>query len=143
MKYLAFLALLFVQLSCAVDNPEASNHVADFEERIKVYEYYISNTAASTLDFSKGYGELYDALDKELNIAYSSLMSKLNEEEKQLLKSSQRRWIKYRDAEYEFIATSITRDKFGSSAVISKGEYRTALLKARVTELLWYLNKHS
>lgn len=143
MKYLAFLALLFVQLSCAVDNPEAPNYVANFETRIKVYEDYISNTAANTLEFSKGYGELYDALDKELNVAYSSLMSKLNEEEKQLLKSSQRRWIKYRDAEYEFIATSITRDKFGSSAVISKGDYRTALLKARVTELLWYLNKHS
>ena len=74
MKYLSILILMITQLSCAVDNPEAPNYVAEFESRIKVYEDYISKTAATTLEFSTGYGDLYTALDTELNSAYLSLI---------------------------------------------------------------------
>ena len=143
MKYLSILILMITQLSCAVDNPEAPNYVAEFESRIKVYEDYISKTAATTLEFSTGCGDHYTALDTELNSAYKQLMLNLGEEEKQSLKASQRQWIKYRDAEFKFIEKAITRDKFGSSFILSAGSHRTTLLKSRVKELLWYLNKHS
>ena len=136
MKYLSILILMITQLSCAVDNPEAPNYVAEFESRIKVYEDYISKTAATTLEFSTGYGDLYTALDTELNSAYKQLMLNLGEEEKQSLKASQRQWIKYRDAEFKFIEKAITRDKFGSSFILSAGSHRTTLLKSRVKEFV-------
>lgn len=140
MKHIVvILALLFTQLSFAVNAP--TNHVAEFESRIKVYEDFISKKATTTLDFSDGYRDLYTALDKELNNTYKMLMSQLNKSEKKTLKQSQRQWIKYRDAEFKFIEKTITRDQFGSSFILLAGKQRTAILKARVMALLWYLNE--
>jgi uncharacterized protein YecT (DUF1311 family) len=143
MKYILLILLSLSQLSHGVDNPEAPNFVAEFESRIKLKENYIEKTAQTTIEYIEGYGEIYSALDKELNNAYGNLIKKLSDHEKGLLKKSQRQWIKYRDAEFDFIADTITRAKFGSSSVMTVGSRRNAVLKARVIQLYRYLNKHS
>ena len=137
------LSAILSQLTWAIDNPDTPDYVAQFESRIEIHEDYIANKASTTVDFGRGYGELYNALDKELNIAYKQLLATLSKPDQESLRASQRQWLKYRDAEYEFIGSSITRDKFGSSAVMSAGAHRTSVLKARVIELLWYLKLHS
>ena len=147
MKYVTLFAIIVLsatltKLTWAIDNPDTPDYVAQFESRIKVHEDYIDK-ASTTVDFGRGYGELCAALDKELNTAYKQLLSKLSEPEQKSLRDSQRQWLKYRDAEYKFISDSITRDKFGSSAVMSAGAYKTSLVKARVIELLWYLKQYS
>lgn len=77
------------------------NTVEEFEEYIRIYEQ-------ECLD--NGYGGTgsipcfvsYELWDKELNIYYEKLMSKLNPNEKELLKNSQRKWIESRDLTIKF-----------------------------------------
>ena len=77
-------------------------------------------------------------LDKELNQAYSLLMAKLPPARQAELKTAQRHWIAFRDAEFELIKNNWTRENFGSSAGMSQGAYRCSLIKNRVIQLLYY-----
>ncbi|SNY79415.1 lysozyme inhibitor LprI family protein [Enterobacter sp. CC120223-11] len=47
----------------------------------------------------------YKAADKKLNEAYATVMKRLPEEHKGLLKTAQQKWIALRDADCEFIAS--------------------------------------
>jgi len=140
MKYLLLLILaVSINTSWALDNPDAPDYVAEFGARILPLENYVHEHASTTDDYVKGYSELHDALDKELNIAYKALMDKLPAASKAKLSASQKEWIKFRDAEFEFLSENFSRSNFGSSYVISAGQYRTSIVKTRVIELLWYL----
>ena len=137
MKYLISV-LLFVSSSLfAIDNPDAPDRVGEFEKRIAQYEQKINNST-TTSEFRKHFYQLELALDKELNAAYKILINNLDDKSKEKLKRSQRQWIKYRDAEFEFIATNWTRENFGTSSALSRGSYRTSFIKDRVVRLLQY-----
>lgn len=65
--------------------------------------------ALAPLSFSQTTGELkqdaaraYAVSDKAMNEAYTQLMAVLNEEGKTRLKTAQRAWIAYRDAQASF-----------------------------------------
>jgi uncharacterized protein YecT (DUF1311 family) len=49
-------------------------------------------------------GKEYQAADTELNQIYRKLVSMLDDEEKSQLKGAQNAWLKYRDANCEFVA---------------------------------------
>jgi len=137
MKYI-LLVLSFISCSSfAIDNPDAPDRIAEFESRIQVYENKIDN-ATSTLEFVDDYYAYEQALDKELNIAYKLLSSKLDATSKALLKKSQIQWIKYRDNEFDFIIENWNRESSGSSFIISRGVYKTEFIKSRVIKLLQY-----
>lgn len=55
---------------------------------------------------------------------------------------SQRQWRRYRDAEFRFIDRNWTQTQFGTSAALSRGAYRTAIVKERITELIQYLKNY-
>lgn len=50
------------------------------------------------------WGKEYKAADARLNEAYKQLAAKLNDEEKAELKNAQLAWLKYRDANCDFVA---------------------------------------
>ena len=50
------------------------------------------------------WGKEYKAADTKLNKTYQDFMSKLDEAEKAQLKNAQLAWLKYRDANCEFVA---------------------------------------
>lgn len=141
---------LFIVLVCclntswvwAIDTPDAPDYVAEFEARIAPLEEFIRTQAKTTLDFSKGYSDLERALDRELNKAYKKLMGKLPEANKNAIRESQTQWIKFRDLEFAFLTQNFNRENFGSSAVISRGSYRTSIIKSRVKALLHYLKNY-
>ena len=143
MKHIILFLSFFVTSAWAVDNPDAPDYVADFESRILPYEEYIHKEASTTFDYSKGYRELYGVLDKELNSAYKQLMSRLPKESKNKLRLSQKQWMKFRDSEFIFISNNFNKANFGSSSTISRGNYRTSIVKSRIMELLWYLKNYS
>ncbi|SHK49921.1 lysozyme inhibitor LprI family protein [Thermocrinis minervae] len=58
---------------------------------------------SSTAEMINCSNKAYEMWDKELNRVYQELMKKLSPEEKELLKESQRQWLKFRDAEFRFI----------------------------------------
>jgi len=142
MKYLLLLlSIIFSANAWALDNPDAPDYVAEFKARIAPLEANIQK-AMTTVDISVGYQTLEDALDKELNTAYQMLMQKLPESNKEGLRTSQKQWIKFRDAEFSFLSKNFNKDDFGSSYVISIGSYRNTIIQARVEELLWYLKSY-
>ena len=138
-----FLLLVFSNFCFAIDNPDSPDYVGEFEKRIAPLEKYMNQEAISTLDSTQGYAKLEEVLDKELNIAYKLLISKLDSKEKELLKASQRQWLNFRTAEFKWIVENWNNKKFGSSAALSIGAYRTVIIKERVLHLLHYLKNYS
>jgi len=122
----------------AIDNPEAPDLIGEFEKREIIYLTAIDNPQNSTRDFLVAYDNYLIFLDEELNKASDKLNSKLPEARKSELIAAQQHWIKYRDAEFELIRSTWTRKDFGSSAGISRGDYRTSIVKDRVIQLLHY-----
>lgn len=139
-------SLLFaglVVLPCrAIDNPDAPDYVADFQKRVEVFEAMIDQRAKTTQDTLEAYADYEKFLDKELNQAYKALSVKLGVDQLAKFKQSQRDWLRYRDSEFDFIAENWTTKNFGSSAVLSRGAYRTTLIRDRVILLLHYLKNY-
>ena len=139
-KKIIYSLLWLISLpALAIDNPDAPDYVGEFEARMQQHETYIYEKATTTQDYREGYAAYEKDLDAELNQAYKLLMSNLAPEQQELLKQSQRDWIKFRDSEYSFISDNWTTQQFGTSSVISRGNYRTMLIKNRVITLLSYL----
>jgi uncharacterized protein YecT (DUF1311 family) len=69
--------------------------------------------------------------DKELNVVYKELMGTLDEEAQALLKTSQRAWIVFRDAEAAFSADEM---RGGSASPLLYHGSMTRLTEART---LW------
>ena len=129
--------------SCfAVDNPDARDLVMEFEARAKTFEQRIHNVPHDSQSYRDAYSDYETFLDGELNSAYSKLITALGEAERSELRQSQRAWISFRDAEFAFIERNWTRENFGSSYVISRGDYRTTLIKHRVESLYYYLQNY-
>ena len=86
---------------------EELKKLSDFKT-VDEFVNYQNNYTQECLD--NGYGGTgsipcfvsYELWDKELNIYYEKLMSKLNPNEKELLKNSQRKWIESRDLTIKF-----------------------------------------
>lgn len=134
---------LGITASCqAVDNPDAPDYVSDFKQRAQPFEMAIHQQAMTTQDSLKAYADYEQFLDKELNKTYKLVLTKLGAEQQAKIKESQRNWIKYRDSEFDLIADNWTAKNFGSSAVLSRGAYRTTIIRDRVTLLLNYLKNY-
>jgi len=76
----------------------------------------------------------YVAWDNELNTIYNLLMTVLTPEEKEKLKTAQRNWIAFRDAESEFIGT-YSFDLGGSMYRVSANYRVMELVRIRVLQL--------
>jgi uncharacterized protein YecT (DUF1311 family) len=72
------------------------------------------------------------AADKKLNAVYKKLMAALDDEGKALLRSSQRAWIAYRDAEAKFAEDEM---RGGSAAPLLYFGAMTRLTEQRTKEL--------
>jgi uncharacterized protein YecT (DUF1311 family) len=132
------LLLLAVSPAFALDNPDAPNHLTAFASREAPY-LERANRASTTADMREAWADYEAFLDQELNVAYSGLMGRLGDRERMILRESQRKWLTYRDAEFDLIRENWSRERFGSSAVLSRGQYRTAIVRARVLQLYGYL----
>lgn len=121
----------------AIDNPDAPDLRTPFLEREKSYlESMDEATGLSASDASRVASSYEAFLDAELNKIYKHLMSVLPASSKPLLRQSQLRWIAFRDAEFRYIELTWTREQFGSSADITEGSHRTAVIRARIEQLL-------
>ncbi len=133
-------ALSFAVLSASasgIDNPDAPDRVAAFESRAAPLELQLAATDGGSA--ATRAGKMYaDFLDTELNTAYRTLLMKLRGPARVTLAQSQQQWLRFRDAEYQFIAQHWTRERSGSSASLSVAGYGNAIVKERVLQLLRY-----
>lgn len=93
----------------------------------------------STQGMVECYGAAYDAWDAALNEAYDALMKTLTEDEASALRDAQRAWIKFRDAESDFLGSLITPDR-GTIMRITTNEMMTDMVRQR-TQALRSLNE--
>lgn len=139
---LALAGLLLCSSVWAIDNPDSSDPLESFRTKARPFAAQIQSPANSTQDYHRIYGDYLQFLDKELNQAYQSLMTRLGDTEKRQLRLAQRQWLKYRDAEFQFVDRNWTAAQFGSSSGLSRGAYKTSLVRARVEALLGYLQNY-
>ena len=140
---LILFLIFYIATASGLDNPDAPDYVNEFLSQINKYEEKLAQGSYGTQDYIHAYAEYEKFLDEELNRAYSLLVRSLGGDSREALKKSQRKWLSYRDAEFEFIALNWNRQAFGSSSVISKGNYRTTIIKNRVISLFYYLKNYS
>ncbi len=136
------VCLLASTLTHAIDNPDAPDHVSAFQQRAQTHEQGIAQTPHTTQSYGDAYAAYEAFLDQELNAAYTQLLSHLNAESGKALKQAQRQWLNYRDQEFEWIARNWTQENFGSSTIISRGDFRTKIIRDRVITLLHYLGNY-
>lgn len=121
-----------------IDNPDAPDLIGEFEAREQIFLKKINNPHNGSKDYLIAYDDYLKFLDDELNKAYKLIKLKLPGKRQEELRNSQLNWIKFRDAEFELIKNNWTRQNFGSSSGISRGIYRSAIVKNRVVQLLHY-----
>jgi uncharacterized protein YecT (DUF1311 family) len=84
------------------------------------------------------WGKEYKAADAQLNAAYREFTSKLNPEETAQLKTAQLAWIKFRDANCEFVADQYKggsiRPMIAAMCLADVASARTSELKAQMKE---------
>ncbi len=81
------------------------------------------------------------AYDKLLNKYYAILMNKLVEADKEVLRQTQRNWIKFRDSERNF-SSLLSADLYtggGSMHLVKVADYQLEITQKRVLELYTYL----
>ena len=94
--------------------------------------------AQSQLEMNMCWGNQYKAADAQLNAAYREFNSKLNPEETAQLKAAQLAWIKFRDANCEFVADAYKggsiRPMIAAMCLADVTNARTSELKAQMKE---------
>jgi uncharacterized protein YecT (DUF1311 family) len=135
-------AILYSPSVSAIDNPDTPDHVGEFLIRAQAHESAIEREVHTTQGYASAYAAYETFLDKELNKTYNLLMDNLQGNAQQTLRSSQKMWLKFRDTEFKFITLNFAQENFGSSSVISRGGYRTTIIKNRVILLLDYLKNY-
>lgn len=84
--------------------------------------------------------DAYKAADKVLNQVYQQLVAKLDEEEKAQLKEAQNAWLKYRDANCDFVADQY---KGGTMRPMIYAGCLEDVTKKRTTELKTQIEERS
>ncbi len=134
---LALLCLLATaRQAWAVDNPDLPDPVAAFDARDQAVQQRLAQ--ANATQTAAAWAEQARFLDAELNAAYQGLLARLSGTARQRLVQGQRQWLKFRDAETQFIAQQWTPQEFGSSSALTRAQLRASLVRQRVQSLLAY-----
>jgi len=94
----------------------------------------------STLGMKEAMSELTEGYDMLLNKYYNALMKSLNADDKQTLRTAQKAWLAYRDAEEELMWTMREDEYSGGGTIqglIGMGDY-LELIQNRTETLFYY-----
>lgn len=126
------IVLIFVFFSVFIFSQET--HFIDIEESKCLDKKDISN--AQMLECSINAGQSWD---KELNKYYNLLAAKLPKDAFEILKTSQKEWIIYRDKEFKFISKLYYEVKEGTMWYIISENKKKEIVKSRALELQMFL----
>jgi len=97
------------------------------------------NDAVSTVDQRNCVKEAYKKWDTLLNEGYQQFLSKLPKKEKELFVDAQRKWIKFRDAEFEFINYYYYQQEKGTLFFVMGDFRKMEMVKKRALEIQEYI----
>jgi uncharacterized protein YecT (DUF1311 family) len=95
----------------------------------------------TTYGMARATWQMEEAYDVLLNKYYNQLLRKLNKEDREILKESQRNWIKFRDSEKQLNGL-LTEEKYSGGGTIQQLIYtdsNAGRVQQRVYELIGYL----
>ena len=144
MKNYLFLASILALMAQGVGQAQSAGldyNEFDFDRRDREISEAVDNCIGdqySTAAIANCANEEFNAWDKELNRVYRLLLNRLDAEGQASLKTAQRAWIVYRDAEYKTIDRIIST-KIGTMYVLVDISKRTNLTKHRTDELTSHL----
>ena len=153
MKRIVFILGILISLNLfAFENKDIDSFLKlESFKTVEEFESYINKYTQECLD--NGFGGTgsipcfvsYEVWDKELNIYYRKLMSKLTAKEKELLKESQKKWLEFRDKTIEFNSLMLDRnyDQEGTMFLLARASVADSdiseIIKNRVLYLKnWY-----
>jgi uncharacterized protein YecT (DUF1311 family) len=116
---------------------EHEEHSIDLKTQVCLDNNYQTN------DKMKGCSlQAYEDWDAELNKVYKALKeSRLNAKVKEQIKQAQRKWLKYRDAEFQAIEAIYDAEKMGGGTMwgLFAADAKVEIVKNRVLVLSGYL----
>ncbi len=104
-KIISILLLAMISSSSYAGTIWDKNHDID-----KWAKTELKKAEGVTSSIREVYAKSYKKWDVALNKAYKALMKRLPEQDKLLLRESQRKWISYRDSEFVFMQKHIRRE---------------------------------
>jgi len=133
MRHLLIIIILAAGTNLYSQINKSSNHPIDslLENCLE------SDSSSSTAGMLKCINSATALWDEELNNNYKSLMSILRPEEKEKLKTSQLKWIEFRDKEFEFSDAAYNTLE-GTMWLVVKANKRLQIVKHRAIELRDY-----
>jgi uncharacterized protein YecT (DUF1311 family) len=127
-----FLTLIF--LSLTVNLLSQDSKTKDHPIDLKCKQCLEADSSKTTAGMIKCEIVAAQEWDQELNKYYKLLLSVLNPDEKEKIKSSQVQWLKYRDNENTFSQT-LYNNMQGTMWRVANASRRTEIIKQRALEL--------
>lgn len=111
--------------------------------KVERYEALVAGNGSTTQSIVEGRNAAFVYYDILLNKYYNRLLAKLSDAEKEVLRQSQRNWLKYRDSELELniVAASDEFSGGGSIQRIYHIERKVEIVKTRLDEIVGYLDR--
>jgi uncharacterized protein YecT (DUF1311 family) len=128
---LFFLFLTYSSLS------QENNKARTFSPDIQLNTCLDSSSNQTTYGMMECTGRARDAWDAEMNNYYKKLMDVLKPEEKEKLKASQKKWLEYRNAEFE-TSTAVYYGMEGTMWKISAVSRQMEIVRQRALDLMSY-----
>lgn len=91
----------------------------------------------TTADIRAVQAEAHQRWDAVLNHLYKDVMAKLSGHDGEQFKQAQRNWLRFREAEMQFLSTAVYTD--GTMAPVILSDVSLKMLKTRVCQLMTHL----
>lgn len=129
--FLAVLTVLVMSLPLyAEEDQDHKHHIDSWYERCVEED-------STTVGMEQCSDKAYEKWDKEMNKVYQGLMKKLPVKDREVLRESQRAWLKFRDAELKF-GFVVYGGLHGTIWRVVYGGDRVDLVKQRTLKLTHY-----
>lgn len=138
------LSVVFFNFTISIEAKETPQLSLEIESIVKGREKCIASdpglaSGYTTPGLTKCEWDAYKKFDEMLNEVYQKLKSKLTREEKQQLVNSQKRWIQYRNTEFQLIEAIYS--KLGTIGKLNKIYRQSEIVRHRLEELQVYLKE--
>jgi uncharacterized protein YecT (DUF1311 family) len=131
---LATVLLLLFSMGIAAAEPFCGG---DAPHPIDVWFDKTIESKTTTADIRAVQAEAHQRWDAVLNQLYKDVMAKLSGHDGEQFKQAQRNWLRFREAEMQFLSTAVYTD--GTMAPVILSDIGLKMLKTRVCQLMTHL----
>lgn len=130
----------------AYESPWDKSLTVEYETdlyKAEKYEIYITGSSGTTLSMLEGKRVAYEYYDMLLNKYYQKLLNRLQPQDQEILKQSQRNWMAFRDSESKlsYLITDFHYSGGGSLEKVTDSARDVEVVKTRLEDIFRYLQR--